>query len=373
MVKGIGTPFVYWAQDYSRVTLRIDLKDSRGPEVNATTHSVEFSAKGVGARGDNCYGFKIDLFEEIRPERTECRMNDRQVELVLYKRQHSPDEDEWWPRLTSSKIKLPWLKVDFDRFAVSDSESDHDAATNAEVDSLYEELLGKEERRTRKRAQELRKVYLFIYNLFQFCAFLTVGVTLVIRYLRHPEEMFIEVFKTCGGPMKFALTLQALEILHPLLGFVPRSGFLPALVLVGGRLFMFFVMISAEPRIQSKPAITYLFSAYTLIELVRYPYYMLKVYDKHIKFLTWLRYTIWIPLLPIGIISEGIIILRNIPYFEETGRFSIQLPNAYNFSFYLPSLMRLYILIGIIPLGSFLMSHMLFQRRRVLHAKRKRE
>lgn len=35
--------------------------------------------------------------------------------------------------------------------------------------------------------------------------------------------------------------------------------------------------------------------------------------------------------------------------------------------------MRLYILIGIIPLGSFLMSHMIFQRRRVLHAKRKRD
>lgn len=77
--------------------------------------------------------------------------------------------------------------------------------------------------------------------------------------------------------MKFALMLQSLEIVHPLLGFVPRSGFLPALILVGGRLFMFLVMIAAEPRIQTKPAVTYLFAAYTLIELVRYPYYMLKV------------------------------------------------------------------------------------------------
>lgn len=77
--------------------------------------------------------------------------------------------------------------------------------------------------------------------------------------------------------MKFALLLQTFEIIHPLLGFVPRGGFLPALILISGRLFMFFAMISAEPRMHSKPAVTYLFAVYTAIELVRYPYYMLKV------------------------------------------------------------------------------------------------
>ena len=41
------------------------------------------------------------------------------------------------------------------------------------------------------------------------------------------------------------------------------------------------------------------------------------------------RYTIWVPLYPIGFICEGVIALRNIPYFEETEQFSIQLPNRY--------------------------------------------
>ena len=39
------------------------------------------------------------------------------------------------------------------------------------------------------------------------------------------------------------------------------------------------------------------------------------------------RYTIWIPLYPIGFICEGVIALRNIPYFEETEQFSVLLPN----------------------------------------------
>ena len=44
---------------------------------------------------------------------------------------------------------------------------------------------------------------------------------------------------------------------------------------------------------------------------------------------TWslFRYTIWIPLYPIGFICEGVIALRNIPYFEETEQFSVLLPN----------------------------------------------
>lgn len=55
------------------------------------------------------------------------------------------------------------------------------------------------------------------------------------------------------------------------------------------------------------------------------------------------RYTIWIPLYPAGFICEGVIFLRNIPYFEETKRFSIELPNSYNFSFHFPTLLRIYL------------------------------
>lgn len=42
----------------------------------------------------------------------------------------------------------------------------------------------------------------------------------------------------------------------------------------------------------------------------RYPYYILQVYKFDIDFLTWLRYSIWIPLYPLGILCEGIVILR---------------------------------------------------------------
>ena len=37
----------------------------------------------------------------------------------------------------------------------------------------------------------------------------------------------------------------------------------------------------------------------------RYPFYMLACIDTEWKLLTWLRYTIWIPLYPMGVVAEG--------------------------------------------------------------------
>lgn len=138
-------------------------------------------------------------------------------------------------------------------------------------------------------------------------------------------------------------------------------------------MLMVFVMIGAEPRMQTKPAVFGLFVAYTLIELFRYPYYMLRTYEKGIGFITWLRYTVWIPLIPLGFLCEGVIILRNIPYFEETGKLTLSLPNALNFSFHLPTFLRIYLLIGIFPTLAFMMSHMYRQRKKMLGPKDKED
>ena len=88
------------------------------------------------------------------------------------------------------------------------------------------------------------------------------------------------------------------------------------------------------------------------------------------------RYTLWIPLYPLGFICEGVIALRNIPYFEETDRFvspldygykkyscnhhrfSILLPNKWNVSFYFPNVIRFYLLFGFFPMLYTQMWHM---------------
>lgn len=87
--------------------------------------------------------------------------------------------------------------------------------------------------------------------------------------------------------------------------------------------------------------------------------------------LTWIRYTIWIPLYPLGILCEGIIILRNIPYFEETKRFSIEMPNKWNISFDMPTFLKIYIILLILPGSFMLMSHMAKTRAKKLNKRQR--
>ena len=86
--------------------------------------------------------------------------------------------------------------------------------------------------------------------------------------------------------MKMLHLLMILEILHPIFGYTKGSAREAALQ-VGGRNFIIFLMIEAEPRMQEKPVVFYLFVIYILQELIRYPYYMLRTYDIEIGFVTW--------------------------------------------------------------------------------------
>ena len=74
-----------------------------------------------------------------------------------------------------------------------------------------------------------------------------------------------------------------------------------------------------------------------------------------------LRYTIWIPLYPAGFICEGVIFLRNIPYYEETKKFTIELPNNFNFSFHFPTLLRFYLVKSCRVLKLNTILHLVFQ------------
>lgn len=166
-----------------------------------------------------------------------------------------------------------------------------------------------------------------------------------------------DTYEYVGNPMKFIQILQFLEVMHPLFKYTKGSPLITFLQ-VGGRAFILFCMIEAEPRMKTKPVIFYVFLVWTMVEVVRYPYYISQLLDAEMSVLTWLRYTIWMPLYPLGFVFEGIIVLRNIPYFEETGRFTVSLPNSWNFAFHFPTFMRLYLLMLCVPGMFTMMAHM---------------
>lgn len=170
-------------------------------------------------------------------------------------------------------------------------------------------------------------------------------------------ESMKETYTSVGSIMKFVQILQFLEVMHPMFGYTKGNAFI-ALLQTSGRAFILFCMIECEPRMQTKPVVFYVFYVWSLVEIFRYPYYITQILNVDIPLLTWLRYTVWIPLYPLGFIFEGIIVLRNIPYFDETNKFTVALPNSWNFAFHFPTFMRLYLLILCIPGMYTMMSHM---------------
>ncbi|XP_065333217.1 very-long-chain (3R)-3-hydroxyacyl-CoA dehydratase 3 [Cloeon dipterum] len=352
MEKSEGTlsPFVYWAQTDSVATLKVDLKSVKDPHLRIKEETVEFSANGVGAQGLKRYSFALHLSAAIDPDKCSLKVTDRQVDLTLCKTKKA-----WWPRLTAKPQKPAWLKIDFDKWK---SEEDFDEDETRDIRRDFPEIYDKlQKEELGYRRESAKKIYLAIYNLLQFIGFSYVLIVMYIRHYKSGAESMEGTYEAVGPAMKFIQLMQFLEVLHPMFGYTKGSALTPFLQ-VTGRAIILFVMIEAEPRMQTKPVVFYLFLVWSMIEVVRYPYYITQLYNMENSILTWLRYTIWVPLYPLGFLCEGVVIIRDIPYYEETNRFSISMPNKWNFSFYLPTVMRIYLLFLCVPMMYFMMSHM---------------
>ncbi len=70
-----------------------------------------------------------------------------------------------------------------------------------------------------------------------------------------------------------------------------------------------------------------------VVQVIRYPWYALTALGVCPAALTWLRYTMFIPLYPVGVISEMALMYNALPAICEDGRWSLRLPNAANFGF----------------------------------------
>lgn len=189
-----------------------------------------------------------------------------------------------------------------------------------------------------------------MYNLYQFIAYFYISLVLLIIWSRDGFAGVSKVAYTTVGPvMRCSQALQYLEFLHALVGYTKGSALFPFLQ-VTGRNFILFGIIHAESRIHEMPVVFVLFMIWSLVEVIRYPYYLISILKREIRLLTWLRYTIWIVLYPLGFLCEGTVLVRSISFFEETKRFSVEMPNKWNFTFDMIALMKIHMTLTL-PVG----------------------
>jgi len=121
------TPEVTWAQrsstseperNYLIVNLKTPDVSKSEAKLNITPTNVSFS--GPSKKGVT-YSVSLDLFAEIDPENSKVNHTDREVELVLRKKEL---KEEYWPRLLKTDKKMHFLKTDFDKWVDEDEQDE---------------------------------------------------------------------------------------------------------------------------------------------------------------------------------------------------------------------------------------------------------
>lgn len=372
------SPFVFWAQDKDHIFLKVDVQDSVSPVIKIQENTLEVITEGCGAGGVNLYRSFIKLLHPIVEKESTYTVLASHIDVRLVKL----SQDDWWPKLHEGAKKLPWLKLDFDRWKNEEEEEDEEEEENERMAQLkrsmheqgqgedsYSSRLERELDMAEERAYAgMKNLYLIVYNLIMFIGFSYVFWFLALRMYWHGPDAYSSTIESVGTPIAVLQCLALAEVVHPILGIV-RSGVLQSLMQLWGRNFVLFFVIFAQEGLQEAPHVHWLFFVWSAIEIVRYPFYMLKsTGENQGKLLTWLRYTIWIPLYPAGMLLEVAVINAAVPLFEMSGKYSFKLPNSLNFAFDFASVLRLYIFLYPVA-GLYMLKHMWTQRKKVLGGK----
>lgn len=140
------------------------------------------------------------------------------------------------------------------------------------------------------------------------------------------------VYEHSGAFVRCFQLLSALEIVHAAVGFV-RGSPLTSLMQWSGRSNVLFAILHRIPQLWTNPATAILIYVWALSEVVRYPWYAASLLQRCPDWLTWLRYTLFIPLYPVGMLAEMMLMAKSLPYLKSQKLNSINLPNAINFGF----------------------------------------
>lgn len=157
----------------------------------------------------------------------------------------------------------------------------------------------------------LLKYYLIAFNVVSTIAWLNYGIDFVGQWVASRQPYSIPVLGTVQL-LRYTQALALLEIVHAALGLVP-SPLLSVTMQVASRIFTCFgslALIAQSGRVSLLARLGYLFLsvAWTVTEAVRYPYYVGALLGWLPKGLTWLRYSLFLGLYPLGVAGELLVI-----------------------------------------------------------------
>lgn len=119
-------PVVAWAQRSNAtdpakniVYLTIEVQDPIDVKLDLTATHLVFSAQSSDKSTQ--YELNLEFFAEIEPEQSRKHIAGNKISLVLRKKEA---QEEFWPRLLKEKVKLHYIKTDFDKWVDEDEQEE---------------------------------------------------------------------------------------------------------------------------------------------------------------------------------------------------------------------------------------------------------
>uniref|UniRef100_A0AAV1V241 very-long-chain (3R)-3-hydroxyacyl-CoA dehydratase n=1 Tax=Peronospora matthiolae TaxID=2874970 RepID=A0AAV1V241_9STRA len=214
----------------------------------------------------------------------------------------------------------------------------------------------------------LLNLYLLAFNGvscagWAYVLYLTVATVLQVREGGdHDWSQVAQItWDVVSLPLKVVQTMAVMEIVHAAVGFV-RSPLGSTLMQVSSRLWLVWAINVLCPASRYQFGFPLMVASWGLVEVPRYSFYALNLYDAVPNFLFFLRYHLFMLLYPSGVLGEVLCMVSSLS-FLSTGVYAIQLPNTHNISISLYVVVIL-VLVVYIPGLPVMYSHMLTQRNR---------
>lgn len=119
-------PVVLWAQRSSEsepaknvIYLTIQVQDPVDVKLDLTAQKLTFSAQSADKATQ--YELALDFYDEIDPENSYKHESGSHILYVLRKKKV---QAEFWPRLLKEKLKLHYIKTDFDKWVDEDEQDE---------------------------------------------------------------------------------------------------------------------------------------------------------------------------------------------------------------------------------------------------------
>uniref|UniRef100_A0A8D8XV69 Very-long-chain (3R)-3-hydroxyacyl-CoA dehydratase n=1 Tax=Cacopsylla melanoneura TaxID=428564 RepID=A0A8D8XV69_9HEMI len=213
-----------------------------------------------------------------------------------------------------------------------------------------------------KEQNPLVKTYLLAYNFGQVIGWSYLLLQMIGHYLSINKTT--SLWDTVYWTVIIFQNAALVEVVNVALGLV-KSNLALTFFQVMSRVMVVVGILIATPTGPASPGLPLCLFAWTVTEIIRYLFYALNLINAVPDLLIWCRYTFFIALYPIGITGELLCMWWAQSWVAETKLWSMELPNAINFTFSYQYFI-IYVMLLYIPLFPQLYLHMFGQRKKIL-------